>query len=377
MITSAPATSLHAQTPRAPTVIESVTPQWTAATALKVDPKPTLTLGVNEPLFATVAGAHRYVDGRIVVADSKAKELLMFGADGKFVRTIARSGSGPGEFQAFDQLISAGGDTLAVWDWRTRHLTYFGESGQVLRTGALTPLAASNGQVSPGVPTPIGRFVDGSLLAERPRSDKRKEITNMAEDFVTYYVLAGGSAKSIGDFYSKQWWTFYHANGNSSFGPGPFSRLGSIATGPSSFFVSDALRFDVTEYDRNGAVIRILRIRRAPIPATYDLITQYKRDFKETDEKQDAEVIKWMPFPKTLPTFKQLIRDNDGRIWASQYNVNPSSSRYDVFDAGGRWLGAITFPSNSTLLEAGKDWVLLRVVLEGGESLVQLHRLAQ
>lgn len=365
----------RAQTSRAPTVIESATPQWTAASAWKVDPKPILTLGDADPVFSSIASAHRYADGRIVVADEKAKELLLFDATDAFLRKIARPGSGPGEFQALGQMFSAGGDSIAVWDRRTRRLTYFGDRGQFLRSNAAatgTPVAGGRMTV---FPSPLGRFADGSLLAEQNRGTKRAETSKMIVDSTTYVLMGAATNKSIGDFFARETWDFWHTNGDVSFGDSPFARVGAVVVGPQSFFVSNGAQYEVTEYDKAGVPLRVMRIRRNLTLVTSAQLAQYKRDFHETSKEHDADVVKWITIPKTLPTFNQLVRDTDGRIWARNYNVNPSFTRYDVFDTTGRWLGSIGFPNNSTLLEAGKDWVLLRVFSADGEPLVELHRL--
>jgi hypothetical protein len=127
LLAVAASTTLHTKlvAQNAPQVVESRTPLWTSSTALVIDPKPSLTLGAGEPLFSSVSSAHRYINGRIVVADATAREFLLFDASGKFIRKIARAGNGPAEFQAMDRILPANGDTIALWDWRARRLSTF------------------------------------------------------------------------------------------------------------------------------------------------------------------------------------------------------------------------------------------------------------
>lgn len=371
--------SLRAQASRPPTVIERATPQWTTTTALKVDPKPTITLGSAEPLFSSVSGAHRYADGRIVVADEKAKELLMFDGTGKFLRKIARPGSGPGEFQSLSQLFSAGGDSLAVWDERTRRVTYFGERGQFLRSSAsATGTTTQRGKVTSTIyPSAIGRFADGSLLAQQIRGNS-PQVSKKIVDSMTYSVLTDSEKKPIGDFFTKEHWVYFHSDESITFGDSPFSRVPSFAVGPQSFFISDGAQFEVTEHDKSGAPIRVMRIRRALSPVTAEQIAQFRNNFNESSNaKRNEAVLKWMTYPKTLPAFKQLIRDRDGNIWAGSDDGNPAKTRFDVFALSGSWLGTVLFPNNSTVLDVGKDWALLRVNSADGEPLVQLHRMVR
>ncbi|MBK9549873.1 MAG: hypothetical protein IPO52_12400 [Gemmatimonadetes bacterium] len=64
--------------------------------ARRLDPRPLLVLGEDEGTvtFGTVVGAIRLSDGSVVVADGKARELRLFEAAGRLVRTVARRGEG-------------------------------------------------------------------------------------------------------------------------------------------------------------------------------------------------------------------------------------------------------------------------------------------
>ena len=88
----------------------------------------------------------RMEDGRLVVVNRGSHELLVFGRDGEFVRSLGRQGEGPGEFVDPVELDFVGGDSIVVWDWGSGRLVLFGPDGSHER----------NVRLQPPVPNPTG-----------------------------------------------------------------------------------------------------------------------------------------------------------------------------------------------------------------------------
>ena len=89
----------------------------------------------------------RLEDGRLVVLNRGSRQLLMFGRDGEFLRSVGRRGEGPGEFMDPIELDLIGGDSIVVWDWALGRLVLFGPDGSHGRSVRLQP----------PVPNPTGR----------------------------------------------------------------------------------------------------------------------------------------------------------------------------------------------------------------------------
>lgn len=89
---------------------------------------PSLELGTNDEL-ENPGWATRLSDGRVVIADQFASQLLMFNAAGKLEQTIGRKGFGPGEFQAPIWISSCGRDSLYVWDGFQARMSVFTPDG--------------------------------------------------------------------------------------------------------------------------------------------------------------------------------------------------------------------------------------------------------
>ena len=82
----------------------------------------------------------RMEDGRLVVLNRGSQELLVFGRDGEFLRSIGGRGEGPGEFMDPIELDFVAGDSIVVWDWELGRLVLFG-AGRVSREKRQAPPA--------------------------------------------------------------------------------------------------------------------------------------------------------------------------------------------------------------------------------------------
>jgi hypothetical protein len=245
-----------------------------------------------------------------------------------------------------------------------------------MRGAPATPISADGGRMSV-YPTVIGVFADNSVLARRPRSIKRPERSKLIVDSTTYLVITNQSSRVLGDYFSKEHWDYFFKDGVITFGDTPFGRVGATVVDGQSFFTSNGVNYEITEHDRNGKPTRVMRIVRPTASVTPARIAEFKKTFAESGDKhRNDAIMDWMPFARSAPAFTGLLRDRSGRTWAAVYDFNAAVSGYEVFDNNGRWLGTVKLPDHSLLLDAGRDWLLLRVLPPDGEPLVQLHRLA-
>jgi hypothetical protein len=105
-------------------------------------------------------------EGELYVAQPMDRMIRVFSADGRLLRTIGRSGAGPGEF---DLVTGFGvlGDTLFVSDARYNRVTFFSMAGEYLDSFELTSPALGDreGQLQFYGPSPPNHFfADGTAL---------------------------------------------------------------------------------------------------------------------------------------------------------------------------------------------------------------------
>src|SRR5690606_8145107 len=128
----------------------------------QLGPEPLVEIGVLNgeapyQLFR-VADAARLRDGRIVVVNGGTNELRVYGADGGHLATWGGEGEGPGEFLLMQSLVRWPGDSLPVWDRRTRRITLYSVEGDLGRTFPLPAIGSTD------VPELAGVLDSGHLV---------------------------------------------------------------------------------------------------------------------------------------------------------------------------------------------------------------------
>lgn len=136
-----------------------VTNPATAPEAWSFEPVLTLgTMGGGEAdgpeVFGRIASIVSDDEGDVYIADSQALEVRVFDREGNYLRTIGRSGEGPGEFGALASL-TWNADTLHVLDWRNARLQRFTGDGEAAGTIRWIPLSGSGIRF---FPTPDNRI---------------------------------------------------------------------------------------------------------------------------------------------------------------------------------------------------------------------------
>ena len=104
--------------------------------------------------FTALSSATADSRGRILVSPiAEAGRLHAFDADGRYVRTIGRAGSGPGEFRRLGRVISIAGDSTLVFDNANAKMSVLDPSYRVAREVRLS-----------GVVGDAVRLRDGTLI---------------------------------------------------------------------------------------------------------------------------------------------------------------------------------------------------------------------
>lgn len=109
--------------------------------------------------FSRISGVRVDEDGLVYVLEGGAREVRVYDAAGRRVRTIGGEGDGPGEFRGPFGL-GVFGDTLWVADTQLRRITVFTKTGELLET---IPAPSVMFEVDDGIP--------GQLVAVELRRD--------------------------------------------------------------------------------------------------------------------------------------------------------------------------------------------------------------
>lgn len=275
-------------------------------------------------------------DGTIYAMQKKPATVLVFGPDGKFLRTIGREGDGPGELRS--GVIGVRGDLLVVQDWEASRLTVFRTNGTVVRTvpslcchhGASLHI---DGLGRAWVPGPIPRR--GSVYL---RIDIRGRVVDTIPEPATTFAKtwkADARNQPVRAIYEMPV-------------PGhPFDVAilrydGLIMRGR-----NDSMRFVLSRTGRDT-----VRIIEGP---TNRLRLTAGEKSKMIDEMVEGlpstalqEALRKVAKPSDIPdrstAWNGFMVDQANRTWVFLVTATGDPARFGVFDPNGKYLGEVPFP---------------------------------
>jgi hypothetical protein len=291
-------------------------------------------------LLYTVPKVVEDAQGRFYVLNTGNRNVLAFDSSGKYLRTIGKPGSGPGEWLVPGAIASVGDDALLVLDVQQSRISEF---------------RRSDGTFVQTIPT---SFASGSL--------KDLRATSAGALFVELEELSDP------------------AGGVSVATKGKIARL-DVKSGELTPLVEldSVSRFQVSQNTENGRATRFLDRPFTPKP-TWDVDTQGTVLFGNgaqftvyratsagvrpafhvqgeakpvTDEDRQTYIEQRkleaaageIEFPSRKPHFSRLLFDSEGFVWIL---VPPRGSRqiWEVRDHTGRKAGEVALPEDSRLV---------------------------
>lgn len=269
--------------------------------------------------FGRIVGLAVDSHGRIYVADGMRQRIDIFFAGGESLGTLGRRGSGPGEFTGLRDIAIGHADTLYALDVQSQRVTAFAIDGEP-RLAETVPVARAGSRANYRIFAPSA----GGLLVlyAVPATDETAEAARP----MTLRHLSGSALRDSRDvlqlpekeFLVSRDPSFGFAVGEMPYGREPFVRLGPDDM--VHFVWSDAL--EVQRYAIDGAESEGFRVSLAP-GRVDDADVQALIDSFETDAfSQISRALMQRAhaegrLPRTRPALKNLLLDEQGRIWAN------------------------------------------------------------
>ncbi len=353
-------------------VVVTSAPLSSDATCI-ISEEPTLVVGDNEhddnQWFSTIRGAGRLSDGSIVVADRLAAELRIYDLEGRHLRSMGRSGEGPGEFRNPLGLWVTSGDTLWAGDYRPWRYNVFTAEGELVRQVNLKPTYPNSSRGG-------GILDNGFSINARTGWGTKGDFSERMSLFVEVHDPSGnltdGPLKMLGP------------------------REGTIRGGPSTLVTRelfgsrpdvDALgstialvhgsRPEILILDQKLGVKMIIRyydpgqiVTRAHVRAWRDNLRE--RRGVRWDEYDDAAISPDRPVADMFPYISTVKIGRDERIWINRYNLPGEERGWLAFGADGTFVCHLAEMPGS-IQEFGADYVLLE--FEEGAPTVRIHEL--
>lgn len=291
--------------------------------------------GIGPNLFGEIAAVQADSLGRIWVLERQAKELRVFDARGRHVRTIGREGGGPGEFRDPIAMAWAPDGTLWVVDPGAARFTVFDSAGLYIDSHPRAVAGYS-------LPWQGGFGRDGLLY----------EVTSVpgAAGEVRMALLrydAGVEPVDTFPLPAHRGESFVLQRGSSMTSAGvPFAPWQVLALDTRGFVwagVNDRYRIAQQRIGRQADTVRIVERQAAPVPvaaAERDEAVAGLKWFTDQGGRVDAGRI-----PGHKPAYEQVIVADDGGLWVRPaLPADSAGAAFDVFDAEGRLGGRVRLP---------------------------------
>ncbi len=273
-------------------------------------------------------------DGDVAVVDSSTNAITFFGPDGSPIRSIGGSGQGPGEFRGLWYASLAPADTIIAFDLAgSTSVSVFDPAGTFVRSFPLP-------NVGRGEPVAIDSWPSGALLVLMQSADPQLQVGETYE-WGLYTVGRDGSiASDLG-----RWPMGVYRGGFEL-----FAHRAAFASADTALFYAPGDRFEVRSYDPSGKLMRIARVARPRRPVSESDIESYWADMRSRTPNEEAFAAMRRRFgdplvADSLPAYAALLALENQAFLARRTSVPTDSSIvWDVFSAGGVYVGALTLP---------------------------------
>lgn len=317
--------------------------------------------------------------GEILAAQPTPPRISVFDADGRFLRTVGRSGPGPGEFRMLGG-IGWAGDTLWAIDIGRVHL--FDEGLEFVRTyrPGMPPPPAGAARLIPGPP-----MADGSILGI-------PMVFGAADSLPILLVDPDGQPRTLGWVDGPQGSARLDVGARSPVPfrtPWPAQPLWVPAEDGRSVVVverpatdPEQATFRIVRLGLAGDTLVDAQVPYAPVPVADTL---RDRLFGEAAERIaargsiTASAVEEMlhddvPVPAFHPPVTTLVAGRDGTIWVERERVHPDSADWQVFSAEGEPLARVRLPRELVVNVAERDriWGVVKDSMD--VSYVQVYR---
>ena len=292
----------------------------------------------EEQLFQDIRTLDVDAAGRIFVLDEKAANIKVFNSDGNFIRTIAKSGQGPGELgMPISIHISPGGE-LFVNDMGRRSLLVFTLGGEFLRKFSTAdkflffgPASLENGVMAANYIIP-GEDLKAELRLFDAEMKPREALTTISLDkppIINIFVAMSLTGLRWSVIQNKEiiW--------------------GDITNSEYIFSI----------HNQEGRLIRKIVTGYDAIPIT----SQVKEELKEKVFGNNPNSSQWdVKFPSGFPPFEGFSSDGEGRIIAKTYEKTGDNQGgwFDVFDPEGRYIAKIRLHINPMVWKKQKLYTI-------------------
>jgi hypothetical protein len=305
--------------------------------------------------FVQVTSLVELAPGRVLVADLKARRLVVLDVVSGAGRAAAVVGAGPREYRATERLIPRPGGGAWVVDFPNRRLLPIAPDGTPGETVANPPgsllIRASD---SLGVIYGDIMIFNNRELSDTMRLARWNVMTSRIDTLFTFDAGRSGMITHAGE--KRRVW-----RNTTAWAPLPNGDVMLVESGTYRMRIM-----------RDGGVIRAANLPFARTPVVDADRSEWIERQKETPPQvlgQPGAKTPQLPrslvdgalFPATFPAFDEdadLMRAGDGNFWIERLgSPRDSVARYDVIDPAGKIVAQVRMPPRSKVVGFGRNAV--------------------
>ena len=359
---------------------------------LTLSDTPLVTVGGRDerPDYQTVynSGALRLADGQLVLADDATRELRFYDAAGTHVRTAGGEGSGPGEFNRLRTIARLRGDTIFAWDQVQSRSSLFSADGAHLRTAPLPALHEIRGTLQRRHPRhfAIGATMhalhSGWLVVEpqlEPNMERLSGTLAFQDTLVLYAIDPSGEQyRPIGSYPGPEW--FFHDGSGRRL---PFGEDLRLAAGDDAVYVGSTRDRTIRVVSPgSGQTIGSIQLPlKARAPSADDVEQLRSRSLGRMRPELRGRVTAYLdavPWPDSMPLYSDLRVAADGRLWVQAYRAPTDElQEWLILEPAGRHVASVSIDPSAKVMDAGADFVVVRVTDEMDLQEIRVYGLAQ
>ncbi len=296
-------------------------------------------------LFGDIRGIQAASDGTIYVLDFTATEVRAYDPGGRYLRTVARRGEGPGEITAANGIFLAG-DTL-LWMHDHGKWAVVGVDPEGNEVGRFQKPVLSYSYIWTAVFDDLGRY-----WRQTAHSDEEQRYPPPAglssttrRRYYKSYDLAGGAVDSVflGES-SVRSYRYQDSNGLWQLLPILFQSGERILVNPAGgFWRANTAGYRIARTGEAGDTLVVIDAGMPTLPVT----DQDRADFVEEmveyrgpEIRHELEEVAAL-MPDVKPILAGMFVDDEGVLWVERVKSSETPVLYDRFSQDGDYLGSV------------------------------------
>jgi hypothetical protein len=304
-------------------------------------------------------------NGNVLVLDTGHRRVLRFGPGGAYLGSFGGPGQDPGQFVT-PLFLEVGGDRIYVLDSGLNRVTEFDSAGIFLDRfevdlqglAGTTPLFESGGR-------------DQIYVAAEP-----VPFLESARD-TGYAVLlrldmTGTIVDTLATFMPSTWNHIERSDGRSSYVKPRLAPEPRLSASSGAVAMSMGARYLIEMRRPDGSLLLRVARQYENVAVTPEIRDSVLDRMVQGPGSLPREALELVSFAPVVPAIDGLVLDDQGRLWVDVYSNEVT--RRDVFDAEGRFLGALYLPQPVELMDVRGDRACGLISEIDGRSAVVCYR---